>query len=189
MCVCTPSNRTPWCKNCPDPIPVSPPHLNPMSGRPTGTLVLVRGLPGSGKSTLAKTLIAGAKAFRPRAEHVEADQFFMVGNKYMFDRERLPAAHRWCLAKASGFMSEGLYVVVSNTFTTLKEMRPYFAAAYDFGIVPTVITAQNQFQNVHDVPNEVLDRMKARFQWDVSPLFQELATEKSYADLDGVIGT
>jgi hypothetical protein len=60
---------------------------------------------------------------------------------------------------------------VSNTFTTRRELKPYFNLAKEFGIVPVVYLAQNQFQNVHNVPAEKLQKMRDRFQYDISELF------------------
>jgi hypothetical protein len=122
-------------------------------------MILVRGLPGSGKSTVARGLLN-----TPRAAHFEADQYFMVGGVYEFDANKLHAAHSWCLRRTKEWLIGGTdhRAIVSNTFTTVKEL----------GIVPSVIACQNQFGNVHNVPLETLDRMRARFQWDISTLFE-----------------
>jgi tRNA uridine 5-carbamoylmethylation protein Kti12 len=132
-------------------------------------MILVRGLPGSGKSTVARGLLN-----TPRAAHFEADQYFMVGGVYEFDANKLHAAHSWCLRRTKEWLIGGTdhRAIVSNTFTTVKELRPYFELARELGIVPSVIACQNQFGNVHNVPLETLDRMRARFQWDISTLFE-----------------
>jgi len=127
-------------------------------------MILVRGLPGSGKSTIAKTLIGFYM-------HVEADQFWMVDGEYKFDANRLREAHEWCQNRTRELLTAGFNPVVSNTFTTIKELRPYFEIAKEFNIVPQVITCQAQYGNVHNVPQETLDKMKARFTWDISELY------------------
>ena len=136
-------------------------------------LFLIRGLPGSGKSTLARQLAECHIML-----HFEADQFFSddSGN-YNFDASKLGVAHSICQQNANIGLTNNISVMVSNTFTTLKELRPYFEIAKKHGIVPTVIHCQNQFKNVHDVPQEALDRMKSRFQHDISPLFKEFFPE------------
>jgi predicted kinase len=136
-------------------------------------LFLIRGLPGSGKSTLARQLAECHIML-----HFEADQFFSddSGN-YNFDASKLGFAHANCQQNADIGLTNNISVVVSNTFTTLKELRPYFEIAKKHDIVPTVIHCQNQFKNVHDVPQEALDRMKSRFQHDISPLFHEFFPE------------
>lgn len=136
-------------------------------------LFIIRGLPGSGKSTLARQLAECHIML-----HFEADQCFIddKGN-YNFDQSKLGFAHANCQQNADIGLTNNISVVVSNTFTTVKELRPYFEIAKKHGIVPTVIHCQNQFKNVHDVPQEALDRMKARFQHDISPLFQEFFPE------------
>lgn len=130
-------------------------------------LVLIRGLPGSGKSTMAQALCRS-----PDWQHLEADQFWMDNGEYKFDASRLAEAHVWCQDRTHMYLSEYMDVVVSNTFTTVKELRPYFDIAREFGIVPTVFVAQNDFGNTHNVPAETLAKMRARFAWNISELFQ-----------------
>ena len=129
-------------------------------------LLLVRGVPGSGKSTLAKNLIGWYW-------HLETDQFWVKDGAYTFDASRLTEAHVWCLEKAERLMMDGFSPVVSNTFTTKREMRPYFDLAKKFGIVPTVITCQNRFGSIHNVPQSVYDAMVERFEYDIEELFHE----------------
>lgn len=131
-------------------------------------LIIIRGLPGSGKSTLAQKLLAVAVD-----RHYEADQYFIVEGEYKFDASKLGRAHEWCQERTRSALRDGKSVVVTNTFTTVKELRPYFAMAQEFGIVPQVIVAQNDFGSVHNVPAETLAKMRERFQFDISALFEE----------------
>lgn len=133
-------------------------------------LYLIRGLPGSGKSTLAKNLLNSFTAYR-----FEADMYFVddYGN-YNFDANKLRFAHEWCKEQTRKHLDKDDTVIVSNTFTTIKELKPYFEIAKEFGITPIVIHCQNQFQNVHNVPEETLIKMKARWCNDLTPLFESL---------------
>jgi len=130
-------------------------------------LILIRGLPGSGKSTMAKS-------FSDDYVRLETDMFWYdVDGNYNFDISRIKEAHEWCQMETRKYF--GVYggdVIVSNTFTTKKELQPYFDLAKEFDIVPNVILCQNQWDNVHNVPQEALDRMKARFEYDISELFK-----------------
>lgn len=126
-------------------------------------LTLIRGLPGSGKSTLAKCL--------NNTEHYEADMYFMRDGVYQFDAAKLSSAHKWCQESALIALQQGHHVVVANTFTTLKELAPYFKMAESVGIVPNVLMCQGNFQNVHGVPPEKLEQMARRFVFDISPLY------------------
>lgn len=139
----------------------------------TPKLTLIRGLPGSGKSTLAKSIRAVGNEF---IAHREADMFFMSGSKYEYDGMRIGEAHQWCQDNTRQLLSTGYDVIVSNTFTTLKELRPYFEIAKELGLEePQVITCQGQFGSIHNVPYEVVGRMAQRFVWDLSPLYNEFA--------------
>lgn len=131
-------------------------------------LILIRGIPGSGKSTLAKSILS-----QVYGKHMEADMYFDREGEYKFDATKLGAAHGWCQSETKYFLEKDITVVVSNTFTTIKELRPYFVMAKELGIVAEVIVCQNQFGNVHGVPEESLKRMRDRFQYDIGELFNE----------------
>ena len=125
-------------------------------------LFLLRGLPGSGKSTLAKSL---------NGVHVEADQFFMVGDEYRFDANKLKEAHNYCLTRTKSYMyifsssDEQERIVVSNTFTQEWEMKPYFELAERYGYIVYSLIVENRHGGVnqHGVPAEKLEQMKNRF--------------------------
>lgn len=127
------------------------------------TMTIIRGLPGSGKSTLAK-LISDAEG----CHHLEADQYFFVDGKYQFDANKLSAAHEWCQAIVRTFIGLHQDVIVSNTFTTLKELKPYFDICIEFKITPQIITCYGEYGSIHDVPDETMKRMKDRFQHNIT---------------------
>lgn len=127
-------------------------------------LLLVRGTPGQGKSFFAKQMF--------NYFHLETDMFFMddSGN-YNWQPELLGTAHLWCQSSTHELLRKGYNVVVSNTFTTKKELKPYFEMAKEFDIIPVVIHCQNEFKSVHNVPEETIQKMKKRFEHDLSELW------------------
>jgi predicted kinase len=125
------------------------------------TLYLIRGLPGSGKSTEAKRLEATSPGlFR----HVEADMYFILGDEYIFDASKLKQAHEWCQSKTEEYLERGYNTIVSNTFTTLKEIKPYEEIAKRLSVKLEVYQMNNSFKNIHNVPEETLRKMKSRWQ-------------------------
>jgi predicted kinase len=124
-------------------------------------LILIRGLPGSGKSTEAKRIEARAPGLY---RHLEADMYFVVKDKYIFDASKLGEAHKWCQSRTEDYLERGYNVIVSNTFTTLKEIKPYENLAKEMGIKMEVYQMNNSFKSVHDVPEETINRMKERWQ-------------------------
>lgn len=116
-------------------------------------LTLIRGLPGSGKTTLAKQMYPSL--------HVEADMFFQRDGKYQYNAARIRDAHIWCQSVTRFALGYGADVVVSNTFTTLKEIEPYLKMTNQ---TLEVIKCVGEFGSVHDVPEETLAKMKARWQ-------------------------
>lgn len=133
-------------------------------------LVLIRGLPGSGKTTLATKICLN----NIYSKHFEADHYFMVNGEYVFDANKLHEAHKWCLRSTKEALESGYKVVVSNTFTTEKELKPYFELAKELGIYPEVILCQSKFGSIHNVPEETLIKMKKRFLFDLNNLYSFL---------------
>ena len=125
---------------------------------------IVRGLPGSGKTTLAKGMSGISAVGKPSAV-ISADMYFHKDSgEYSFDREELYLAHRWCRDTTSILLQDGVEVYVANTFVAYKEIEEYFnyADKHDFGI--TLITANNDFGSVHNVPEEAMTRFRNRIQ-------------------------
>jgi predicted kinase len=121
------------------------------------TLYLIRGLPGSGKSTLARVIANATGAY-----HAEADKFF--GESYAFDPKKLPEAHAFCQRSAQRYLDLGIHVVVSNTFTTRAEMQPYREMAQALGAEVQEITCKGPWKSIHNVPDETIERMRARWE-------------------------
>lgn len=139
-------------------------------------LFLVRGISGSGKSTYAKTLVS---ADPNNWIHLEADMFWVnhATGEYEFDASRLGEAHAWCQNATTEYLALGYNVVVSNTFTALRELRPYFSIAKNTKSGLYVVTANGAFKDVHNVPEEALKRQRDRFVHDLSPLWEEFYKE------------
>lgn len=114
---------------------------------------------------------AAGESFR----HFEADKFFedAEGN-YNFDGSKIKLAHDWCQASADLELSFNNSVIVSNTFTTSKELRPYFTIARHYGIIPQVILCQNSFGSIHNVPETVMENMRKRFEYNIDHLYSEI---------------
>lgn len=135
-------------------------------------LIIVRGLPGSGKSTLARRILRSYTSADTAAYHYEADQFFTdADGNYNWDGMKIGEAHAWCQSECWNRLEEGATVIVSNTFTTKKELQVYFDMIQQYGQNPTVILAQSNFGSVHDVPAQVLENMRKRFLFNLDDLF------------------
>jgi predicted kinase len=131
-------------------------------------LYIVRGLPGSGKSTFALNLV-GADFLV-----CEADKYFMVDGEYKFDATKLKEAHEFCRNTVETYMRDNVeandqfyrQIAVSNTFTQEWEMQPYIDLAKKYGYTVFTIVVENRHGGVneHGVPDEVLTKMRDRFE-------------------------
>lgn len=120
-------------------------------------LFLVRGLPSSGKTKLAHKLCANV---------VSADDYFYddEGN-YNFNANELSQAHSLCREMVYNNLVNGNSVAVANTFTTEKEMKPYFELAdkYDYTVTTIIVESRHGNKNDHRVPDETIEKMRNRF--------------------------
>ncbi len=129
-------------------------------------LILIRGLPGSGKSTLAQALLKELGAmYDGDVKAFEADSFFMKNGEYKFDATQLRSAHSICQRNTDMALDSGdyQYVIVSNTFTTLEEMQPYLNTANATDNLVTIINMTGNYGSIHNVPQDVINTMGARF--------------------------
>lgn len=123
-----------------------------------GELIIVRGLPGSGKSTFAKTLMDTVV--------IESDMWWYRNPEleYQFDMELLNRAHRWCLQTAEAFLARGDCVAVANTNLTFKDAKGYIAFAKALNCPITVYSMDSHYGSIHNVPDEVMERMRNRME-------------------------
>jgi predicted kinase len=132
-------------------------------------LYIVRGIPGSGKSTFAKRLVGEDFLV------CEADKYFIdkETGEYNFDFTKIKEAHKFCQDTVESYMKDSLVndqfyreIAVSNTFTQEWEMRPYFELAKNYGYKVFSVVVENRHggTNQHEVPEEVLIKMRERFE-------------------------
>lgn len=121
-------------------------------------LIIIRGLPGSGKSTYAQKFIEQGYC------HIEADQFFMVGEKYCYNASKIKEAHSFCKKQFVESVKMGKDVVVSNTFTRFSEIEFYLNFAKDHDYDVKIISLKGSFGSIHGVPEGTLQKMKHRWE-------------------------
>ena len=93
----------------------------------------------------------------------EADMYFTdKDGNYKFDGRRLPHAHAWCRNKVLEAFGNCDVVIVANTNLSLDEMNDWKLMADNLGSRMEVFHLKTQYGNVHGVPAETLERMKAR---------------------------
>lgn len=129
-------------------------------------LILMCGAPGSGKSTLAKKL-----AEQHNAIICSADDYHMVNGEYKWKPENVSAAHAACRLKACAEMSEGRNVIVDNTNTSHKEVKPYIDFAKMSGHKVIYVEPDTEWRynvdelvirNTHNVPRATISAMVDR---------------------------
>lgn len=140
-------------------------------------LIILRGVPGCGKTTVAELLADMGygelgRGSEPEGDELNmaticcADDFFMKSGEYVFNPKALGIAHMVCKDKCEKAMIAGEErVIVANTNTTEKELKTYTNLAEEHGYMVISLIVENRHggENVHDVPEEALQRMEDRF--------------------------
>jgi predicted kinase len=131
-------------------------------------LIILRGVPGCGKSTVAEFLAMYVDGIGQSSKYTIccADDFFMKDGEYKFNPKALGIAHKVCTEKCEKAMIAGEErVIVANTSTTEKELKPYMELAEKHGYMVFSLIVENRHggTNVHNVPEESLTKMVERF--------------------------
>jgi predicted kinase len=125
-------------------------------------LIILRGLPGSGKTTLASVLSEGGTY-----PVFSVDDYFTDENgHYEFRFQENHLAYKQCEEGVRTAMQQGApKIILHNTFTIEWEMEPYFKLASENDYRLHVLTVENRHGsgNVHDIPEEHIERMRAKY--------------------------
>lgn len=138
-------------------------------------LIILRGLPASGKSTRAMELV-------PSGRDISTDDFFHTNfdrsTPYVFNFEYIKdgSAHGWAEARVRELLTDGtgLPVCLANTNSMRWEFEAYIQMCQELDIEFEVIDlydagltdAELHARNTHDVPLEVWQRMRDRWEHD-----------------------
>ncbi len=159
-------------------------------------LILMRGWQGSGKSMLARHIL---KSHDLRSVIFATDDYWMDGDRYCFDPDRLPSAHLWNQERTRKHCEKYLsdYVIVDNTNIVIAEMVPYIDIGRETGhavvqAIPGDVVLVRRFmtdgneadrdfalamikhhasRNRHGVPEEAVLHAARRWEESSLPLF------------------
>lgn len=129
---------------------------------------IIRGVSGSGKSTLALKLAELHSLEGKVALIFETDNYFIdENNEYKFNPVKLKEKHAACFNDFLTALNDRHVdvVIVANTFTRKWEYVNYADAAKDSGYEVTTLIANGNYKNVHNVPDDVVQKMKNRFEY------------------------
>ena len=123
----------------------------------TNRLLIVRSAPGGGKTVFVNKMF-------PNILHLENDMFHYHGGEYEYNQYKMRDAINWCVRTCEDALRNSFDVVVSNTFTRKTFVDSYKRLAEKYGAKFTVYRMMGNFNNIHNVPQNVLDNMKANFE-------------------------
>ena len=138
------------------------------------TVIINRAVPGSGKTTITKCIVDKLKQKNISVAIHSTDEYFMVGNKYVFDIEKLYDYHQKNLHEFETSILDNIDVVIcDNTNIAPWQTEGYtdLARKYNYQIIfitldPRELEKHVESQKVtpqkpdaHGVEEEVLKRM------------------------------
>ena len=123
----------------------------------TNRLLIVRSAPGGGKTVFVNKMF-------PNILHLENDMFHYHSGEYEYSQYRMKEAIKWCVRTCEDALKNGMDVVVSNTFVRKAFVDSYKKLAEKYGADFTVYRMMGNFNNIHNVPQNVLDNMKNNFE-------------------------
>jgi len=144
-----------------------------------GKLIILRGLPSSGKSTLANQFsrnnLVTIDGVGQRAPIHSTDNFFLRPNGYYdFNHTLLSDAHKWNKNNVATHLALHVFViVVDNTHTTYREIKPYLELAnkYHYQVYLCIPSTEWRWsveecfnRNSHGVPKDTIQKMMDRFE-------------------------
>lgn len=137
-----------------------------------GIMFIMQGAQGSGKTSTAQRIAA------PRFS--TDDYFSQTEEGYVFKQDELPKAHKWNQDRVRVYLSgikepppNPVYVpnppvdkhaVIDNCNTRCWEARPYVEMAKEFGMEVVFVRCEGKFQNIHGVPEAVVNATRDRLE-------------------------
>ena len=138
------------------------------------TVIMNRAVPGSGKTTITNCIVDTLKKSKLSVSIHSTDEYFMVGNRYVFDIEKLGQYHKYNLKEFKTSLQNGIDVVIcDNTNIAPWQTEPYtkLARIYDYQIILITLNPRElekhvdsqkitpQKPDAHGVEEAILKRM------------------------------
>jgi predicted kinase len=126
-------------------------------------IIILRGAPGSGKSTWIKNNLIDP-------EICSADNYFINSNGvYVFNHENIGKAHGYCRYMFTRAVEDNKsLIVVDNTNIKKRDYKFYVDLGLQKGykVYQKNLSGGPTYKNVHDVPEDIVNRMRGDFQED-----------------------
>lgn len=142
------------------------------------TVIINRAVPGSGKTTISRCVVEYLTNAGVSNSVHSTDEFFMVGNRYVFDKNVLGENHLSNLNNFINDLKNGVNVVICDNTNLLPwQAEPYTKAAreYDYKIIiinflPRELEKHIAAQQItdakpdaHNLPEEVINQFMEDF--------------------------
>lgn len=112
-----------------------------MESKVIRTVIINRAVPGSGKTTITNCIVNELKEKNINVAIHSTDEYFMVGNKYMFDIEKLNTYHQKNLLEFKKSINDEIDVIIcDNTNIAPWQTEAYTQLAREYQYQILIIT-------------------------------------------------
>jgi len=120
------------------------------------TVIINRAVPGSGKTTITNCIVDELQSENISVSIHSTDEYFMVGNKYIFDINKLNSYHQKNLLEFKQSLKNGLDVVIcDNTNIAPWQTEEYTKLAREFKYQILVISLDPRELEKHIASQQV----------------------------------
>jgi tRNA uridine 5-carbamoylmethylation protein Kti12 len=156
------------------------------------TVIINRAVPGSGKTTITNCIINELKQNNVEVALHSTDEYFMVGNRYVFEIEKLGKYHQKNLEEFQKSLKNNVDVVICDNTNLLPwQSEPYTNLARKHGYKIVFITLDPrelekhvesqkvtpQKPDAHNVSKEIIEKMIQEYK-----LFDDLLNPRFLID-------
>lgn len=137
-------------------------------------IIVLRGLPGSGKTTLANHILSANENDSDIIVLSTDDRITTPRGQYMWSGKYLHLSHSLNKEMCREAMNRQYgTIIIDNTNTTAREIKPYFDLAKEFGYQFSLLEPATKWKNnpvecakknKHGVSQKIIEKMLARYQ-------------------------
>lgn len=138
------------------------------------SVIIIRGVPGSGKSTYAKMIKTDDDII------LDINDRHVVNGVYNYGSRSMKDAIAEQFALFNKHLANNDNIILVGSFTKPFHMSEYLYVLAGKGVEVFIVDLLDSYQNIHGVPDELVDKMKSNFEKVNDSILNTFQFIKSY---------